>query len=227
MLKKLLFGAMMLFTTAASAQHSGPAADVDPKAASPVAEQLSLADQLVRYGYQTKTAMPLIQAVQIYKALNVTAATDDASKTTDGTPAASASLTKTDVISYDEAKILDDATKFADGNKNLLALIADAKKATRGAADGPIYRVDRVGARTTDIWKINFLGGEDAIVYVSGDGDTDLDLYVYDENGNLIDSDTDATDECICTFHPRWTGPFTIKIKNLGYVYNRYVLRTN
>lgn len=227
MLKNLFFGALMLFATAAFAQQSGPAADVDPKASSPVVEQLSLADQLVRYGYQTKTAMPLIQAVQIYKALNVTAATDDAAKASEGTASESTSLSKTDVISYDEAKILEDASKFADGNKNLLALIADAKKATRGVVPSPIYRVDRVNANTTDIWRFTFRGGENAIVYVSGDGDTDLDLYVYDENGNLIDSDTDSTDECVCTFRPRWTGQFTIKIKNLGRVYNRYVLRTN
>ena len=62
---------------------------------------------------------------------------------------------------------------------------------------------------------------------VVGDGDTDLDLYVYDQNGNLIDKDVDYTDNCVCTFVPRWTGLFVIKIVNRGSVYNRYVLRTN
>lgn len=227
MFKQILLGAAMLFTVSAFAQQSQSAAEVDPKASTPTAEQLAMADQLVRYGYQTKTALPLIQAVQIYKALNVTPATSGEAKASEGTPAESTSLTKTDVISYDEAKLLEDATTFAAGNKNLLALIADAKKATRGAVGGPIYRIDKVNARTTDIWRFNFRGGEDAWVTVSGDGDTDLDLYIYDENGNLIDSDTDSTDQCICTFRPRWTGQFVIKIKNLGYVYNRYVLRSN
>jgi hypothetical protein len=61
-------------------------------------------------------------------------------------------------------------------------------------------------------------------VYVSGDGDTDLDLFIYDENGVLIDSDTDYGDECVVTVVPNWTGRFTIQIRNLGSVYNRYTL---
>ena len=32
----------------------------------------------------------------------------------------------------------------------------------------------------------SFVGGELAKVYARGDGDSDLDLYVYDERGNLI-----------------------------------------
>ena len=52
-------------------------------------------------------------------------------------------------------------------------------------------------------------------------------LDTYDSNGNLIDSDTDYTDNCVCTWTPRWTGNFRIKIVNRGGVYNRYILRTN
>ena len=120
-----------------------------------------------------------------------------------------------------------DAAKFADGNKNLLALVQDAKSATRGAVGGPIRRTDTVNANCTDTWTINFRGGQPAYVVVSGDGDTDLDLYIYDENGNFITSDTDSSDDCVVSFNPRWTGKFYIKIKNLGRVYNRYVLATN
>ena len=68
---------------------------------------------------------------------------------------------------------------------------------------------------------------EIAEILVSGDGDTDLDLYVYDENGNLITSDTDYTDDCYVRFCPKWTGPFRIKIVNRGGVYNNYIILTN
>ena len=54
------------------------------------------------------------------------------------------------------------------------------------------------------------------------DGDTDLDLYVYDENGILIASDTDSTETCVVRFWPKWTGAFRIEVRNLGTVYNRY-----
>ena len=62
---------------------------------------------------------------------------------------------------------------------------------------------------------------------MSGDGDTDLDLYVYDSNGNLIVKDNDYTDDCYVRWYRKWTGRFIVKIVNRGPVYNRYVIVTN
>lgn len=84
---------------------------------------------------------------------------------------------------------------------------------------------DRVEARKTDVYKKTFASGVEVVIAVRGDGDTDLDLFVYDENGNLIEKDDDATDRCIVSFTPKWTGSFTIKIKNLGNVYNSYRIK--
>ena len=64
----------------------------------------------------------------------------------------------------------------------------------------------------------------DVTVAILGDGDTDLDLYVYDENGNEIVSDTDGTDQCYVSWYPKWAGQFRIEIKNLGRVSNQYCL---
>jgi hypothetical protein len=168
----------------------------------------------------------LIQALQIYKSMNISDASDGRSKQEQGAEVATG-LTKGDLVSFDESKLIADATKYADGNKTLLALIKDTEKATRGSTIGPVRKVDKVSGGCTDTWTIRFRGGEPAYVVVSGDGDTDLDLYVYDENGNLITSDTDRSDDCVVSFNPRWTGTFYIRIKNLGRVYNRYVLVTN
>lgn len=225
-IKKIVFVAALFFSASAFAQQTQPAADVSGKDVPAAAQQLELAGQLVRYGYQTKTALPLIQAVQIYKSLNIADASDGRTKQAQGTEVATG-LTKTDLVNFDEEALLADATKFADGNKALNDLIKDAKAATRGRVGGPLRTTDRVLAGYTDTWTIRFRGGEPAYVVVSGDGDTDLDLYVYDENGNFITSDTDRTDDCVVAFNPRWTGTFYIKIKNLGRVYNRYVLVTN
>jgi GPH family glycoside/pentoside/hexuronide:cation symporter len=43
-----------------------------------------------------------------------------------------------------------------------------------------------------------------------------LPFIMYDENDNLIESDTDNLDTCVCTWTPKWTGEFKIKVKNLG-----------
>ena len=96
-----------------------------------------------------------------------------------------------------------------------------------GATNGAGRKNETVNANDTDTYVITFNGGEPAMVVVSGDGDTDLDLYVYDENGNLVASDTDYTDDCIVSWSPRWTGKFVIRVRNRGNVYNRYTIATN
>ena len=96
-----------------------------------------------------------------------------------------------------------------------------------GAVGGPRANTTRVNARATDVYTISFRGWETARITVAGDGDTDLDLYVYDEFGNLIAKDDDNTDYCVVSWTPRFTGPFTVRVVNRGGVYNQYRLTTN
>lgn len=223
MLKKLFLGALMLVSLSVFAQEQEQvSAKADSKATSETVDMLSMANQLVKYGYQTKTALPLIQAVQIYKKLNVKEEARE--KTTEGGTTASESLTKNQVVSFDEAKILSDATKFAAGNKNLLSLIDDAKKATRSPVQGTIVHHDCVNSGSTDVYRLTCRGGESTTIYVEGDGDTDLDLYVYDTNGNLIAYDNDGTDRCLVSFVVYRTQTFVVRIKNRGRVYNCYTV---
>ncbi len=115
---------------------------------------------------------------------------------------------------------------------------ASASAATTSVAETPVAsevntgdkigasvdHYDSVNANSSDVYYFDFRGGYEARVTVIGDHDTDLDLYIYDENGNLIDSDIDNTDICVCTWTPRWTGRFKVKIVNRGSVYNNYRL---
>jgi hypothetical protein len=72
-----------------------------------------------------------------------------------------------------------------------------------------------------------FVGRTDAAVFVSGDGDGDIDCTVTDENGNEVANDKDALDNCILRWRPIWTGPFTITVTNNGGMTTVYTLRTN
>lgn len=92
------------------------------------------------------------------------------------------------------------------------------------ASAAPAQISDRVDSRSSDRWTLSLNGGTTYRIVVDGDGDTDLDTYLYDENGNLIDQDIDLTDYCILDVTPAWTGDFTLEIRNLGYVYNLYEL---
>jgi hypothetical protein len=93
-------------------------------------------------------------------------------------------------------------------------------------AGDPTRHYDRVLARSTDVYHRTFTAGAVAAVWVKGDGDTDLDCYVYDSNGYFIDSDVDSTDSCLMRWVPLRTGSFRIEIRNLGAVYNDYVIET-
>jgi hypothetical protein len=108
-----------------------------------------------------------------------------------------------------------------------LLVVTSCGPAFAGRRGGPADTQTSVDAYSSDRYTITFRGGETAMIVVEGDGDTDLDLYVYDENGHLVDCDTDATDFCVAVWNPRWTGVFHVVIRNLGSVYNVYYLETN
>jgi hypothetical protein len=52
-----------------------------------------------------------------------------------------------------------------------------------------------ISAYGTDTFKIEVRAGERMIVSITSDGSTDIDLYIYDENGHLLARDDDQTDE--------------------------------
>jgi hypothetical protein len=115
---------------------------------------------------------------------------------------------------------------MAAGAASLMILVS-AMPGLAGAIPGRQRAASSVNAGGADVYTIVFRGGEAARVIVSGDGDTDLDLYIYDQFGNLITKDDDSSDDCVVGWTPRWTGKFTVKIVNQGRVHNHYVMVTN
>ena len=199
-MKKLFAIVAFMLPVALMAQEEKPEAASVP--ASETAVQV--AAELSKYGYAHSDALSLIQAARMAKQAGMTQEAREKAETQGGQADQGA---KSGKVCLDPAQLLADAKELAVG--------------------GPKYAVSSVNAHGTDVYRVNFRAGETGIVTVVGDGDTDLDLYVYDQNGTLIDKDVDYTDNCVCTFVPRWTGLFVIKIVNRGSVYNRYVLRTN
>ncbi len=187
-------------------------------------QTLATADALALYGIQQSDPVALIQAAKMKKAAPAKAL--EAAKKSEGKGTKGADKKTGYDLSADA--LLARAEGMSSGNATLQALIADAKSTkSRGATRGPTVHSDTVLAGNTDSYTIAFRGGEEAAVLVSGDGDTDLDLYVTDENGNTICTDTDASDTMLCRWTPAWTGPFGIHVRNLGGVYNNYKLAVN
>ena len=78
---------------------------------------------------------------------------------------------------------------------------------------------------TTDVFTVTLRGGELTRVRVCGDGDTCLELRVYDEFGNLVASDTlGFGDERRALVIPKFTGRFKVKVANIGTMSNKYAI---
>ena len=195
--------------------------------ATPALRALQTANALASYGYKSDSPSALICAAEILVQTQTQAmASKGAAKdeTADATK-------KAERPEYTAEKLLADAKKLAAGDKTVLAYAAAVEKAmkgkTRGAVGGPRYQVDKVGAGGQITYTLAFEAGKLAEVLVVGDGDTDLDLYVFDQNNNLIVYDEGYSDQCYVRFVPRWTGNFYIVVKNRGRVYNRFQIATN
>ncbi len=105
------------------------------------------------------------------------------------------------------------------------AMFTTPSVASADPVGGSIVKSYTVEARSTDTLTVTLRGGETTRIRLSGDGDTCLELRVYDENGNLVASDTVGLgDDREVFVRPKWTGKFSIKVANLGTVYNRYVI---
>jgi hypothetical protein len=193
---------------------------------------IQMAYDLAQYGYANKDAVSLLNAARIMSSITVRDANARGIIATDKAQSNSKPDTaKKQAIQLDLLKLLNDARSFSANDKTTLdyinAMAKNINAQSRGRVGGSVVISEVVKAYDTDIYSIEFYGTESARIAVKGDGDTDLDLYIYDANGYLIASDADYTDGCFVQFTPKWTGRFSIRIKNRGSVYNRYALATN
>lgn len=111
--------------------------------------------------------------------------------------------------------------------KNIIfALLAIAGLASATVVEkGSVQGYSSVDGYTSDTYTEYFIGGFAAGAYLSGNGNSDLDLYIYDSNGNMICRSETYGDDEYCVWTPSWTGSFKIVVKNRGRVYNRYFLK--
>lgn len=224
MKKFFLIACFCCLSIAALAQEEKPVSD---KKASPELTALQTAAGLVKYGYENCSATALIEAAKI---ISETGVQELEANGTSGNP--QEVQDKKSSFNMKPEELLNDAKKYAGKDKVVIAYAKEVEKSlkndrTRGAVGGPHYGEGRVYGKDYVQYQLKFWSGDLAEVVVIGDGDNDLDLYVYDDNGNLIASDSDYTDQCVCRWIPAWTGIFTIRIVNRGVIYSNYAIATN
>ena len=93
-------------------------------------------------------------------------------------------------------------------------LVAVGVGGLTGTAWAGGVNIERVMAGGTDVYTRFFLAGEVIRVGVSGNGCTDLDLYVYCPCKTVIGRDEDDTDDCLVSVKAPESGFYTIKVVN-------------
>ena len=188
-------------------------------------QALRTASALAMYGYKNESASALTEAAIIFNSIP----TREMEVRADSTP--TREITPGSGFCFDPKQLIADAKKMAGRDKELMKYIQKVEKtigrSKRGAIGGPFIKASLVLTLSTDKYYVRFAGGRKANVTLEGTDVSDLDLYVYDEKGNLIDYDDDGTSECFLSFTPRRDGYFLICVVNNGLIPNPYALWTN
>lgn len=213
MVKKLMFFAAMLFYAAMYAQEPAEAV-VEEHVYSEGADLLCTANTLVRYGYKTKSALPLIQAIEIYNSLGVSEDSGNAIRKREIAQTESIEANTTD-ISFEISQLIETATKYADGNKNILALIESIGH-TRGAKNGPVRVHDFVPAGGMISYEFTLRGRELSTLILAGGFGSKLGLILFDETGKRLHADESKTEDCYLMFTPQREADYIVNIVNYG-----------
>jgi hypothetical protein len=216
--------------TAAGAAEKDSNLSQEAKGDRGVLSDSALAHELYDYGKKSKDALAVIAAAKIAAGVATQEGKSEKAEEGEGkAPAQGQAGTDSASAPPSVDTMVATARQLAGDDKALQAMIDDvAATRGKGLVGGALVRYDTVRGGYTDAYRgMSFRGNSTAEVAVVGDGDTDLDLFIYDENGNLICQDLNYSDRSYCRWVPRWTGPFTIKIRNNGGVSNSYVMMTN
>lgn len=188
------------------------------------AAQAIMAQDLYALGMAQQDALTVLTAAKL--AMGVTFTDVEREKTTEGDAVAGAEDGGDAPV--DAAMMLASAKQLAGEDETLVGLIEDAEaEGSRGRIGGASRTLSRLPGGQTDVWKVPFYGNSYAEVSVLGDGDSNLDVLITDENLNTICYDVSWSDKVYCDFVPAWNGYFYVTVKNTGRKRNSYYLLTN
>jgi hypothetical protein len=201
-----------------------PGAKAETSAGVQGATKLETAYRLAAYGREKSDPQALILAAKMMNEVGAQKA-DVKGVTTGGAADASTKAAKPETTA---ASLLDEAEALARGDAGVTTQIAEVRaSAQKGFVGGVRRSVLRLPARSVFTWTGTAIAGQQAIAIAQGDGDTDIDMKVYDGGGNLICSDTRGDYTPACQWTPAWTGNFTLQLINNGVVYSDTVFVTN
>lgn len=97
-----------------------------------------------------------------------------------------------------------------------LVSLAFATSANASPIGGRKVIRDTIGRGMQTTYDVVLKDGEQTMFTINGNGRSDLDCFLYDENGELVGKDDDATDTCVVSITPKWAGHFSFVVRNVG-----------
>lgn len=174
-------------------------------------QNMALAQQLASMGVADSDPILLLAAARLANQVTVASAELSAR---DGSEAP----TLGDGPMHSAEEMLAAARDLAGDRDDLLGLIADVEaEGSRGSIYGSGYYDGYIGGGQNLYYDEAFYGGEQAVITLQGHHPSDIDLWVYDEFGNLVCSSTGYSSYESCSWTPRWTGDFTVRVENEGH----------
>lgn len=123
---------------------------------------------------------------------------------------------------------LEEALALGQADPRLVSFVEDVRAiAFKGRQGGPKVSTGRLGAGLSHRFGERFVQGRPAVVYVEGDGDTDLSLQVRGPSGAVACADASPGDVKMCSWTASEAGGYAVEVLNRGRVENRYALATN
>jgi hypothetical protein len=178
-------------------------------------ENMAMAQRLAGIGVENGDPILLIAAARL--------ASQVAATESDITPREPQDVAADSPGMHTAEEMLTAARALSEGRDDLIALIDDAAaEGSRGSVYGSGYYDGYIDGGINLYYDEAFYGGEQAVVTLEGHNPSDIDLWVYDEYGNLICSSTGYSSYESCTWTPSWTGDFTIRVENEGHPQGTY-----
>lgn len=224
--------ALLAFAPSVHAEEAAKAETVNlnpaGKSARGGAAMLSMAQTLYAIGVANGDALTVLTAAKLAATVDVKAGAE-VKKETKGDAAAAEEGAAGPATSE---TMLATARELAGEDDLLISLIEDVEAAgSRGRVGGAVEWSSSLPPGQSDVWELSFFGDSPAEVAILGDGDSNLDLLVTDENGNTICNDVSTSDNVYCEFTPSWNGFFYVTVLNPtpqpGAAKNSYYLMTN
>lgn len=184
-------------------------------------EHLALARQLMNYGYDFNDPVSLLLAAKLFLEWSPAVFSPISGKMKSGEEAAKAEGVNVD-------KLIADAKKMGGNDPAVTSMAKDLEAVgSKGVVGGPVAGTYTLAGQDYVVFELEYRGDELAEVGVLGDGNADLDLFVFDRRMNPFLQDESPNYICYLSWYPRRTEVYYVVVYNRGTASSSFIIGTN